>query len=239
MSNGLMQWYSGAFKQLNHSLYILIVLLFSTVFASTASAAEPPTFKIGLALWTGYPNNLQGFKDGLTESGIDIKNDITFVEGDITSDKDKQRSAAEYFKSEKVDLVYSLTTPGTVIMKEIMPTTTPIVFSIVTYPADSGLIESFEYSGNNLVGTSNYVHLQHYVSLIKELVPDTKSAAIFHHTGEPNSNIQASNLIRLLKRQDIKVQNITATNIADLKAQAETLVDKVDLFITTTDTLLQ
>jgi len=28
-----------------------------------------------------------------------------------------------------------------------MPHFTPIVFSIVTYPADSELIESFEYSG--------------------------------------------------------------------------------------------
>ena len=32
-------------------------------------------------------------------------------------------------------------------MKKIMPHFTPIVFSIVTYPADSELIESFEYSG--------------------------------------------------------------------------------------------
>ena len=56
-----------------------------------------------------------------------------------------------------MDLVYSLTTPGTAIVKEVLPSDTPIVFSIVTYPADAGLIESFEYSGNNLVGTSNYV----------------------------------------------------------------------------------
>jgi putative ABC transport system substrate-binding protein len=115
----------------------------------------------------------------------------------------------------------------------------PIVFSIVTYPADSGLIESFEYSGNNLVGTSNYVPLQHYISLITELVPNTKKVAIFHRKGEPNSKIQTTNLIRLLKRKKIEVLDIEATNIDDLVAQATQHANTVDLFITTTDTLLQ
>ena len=87
-----------------------------------------------------------------------------------------------------------------------MPNFTPIVFSIVTYPDDSGLIESFEYSGNNLVGTSNYVELTNYTKLLKTILPNTKTLAIFHRKKEPNSKIQAANMIRLLKWEGTTVR---------------------------------
>ena len=81
----------------------------------------------------------------------------------------RQREIAESFREVGVDLVYSLTTPkGQLIMKQILPETTPIVFSIITYPADSGLIESLDYSGNNLVGTSNYVDLDQLHEVAKD-----------------------------------------------------------------------
>ncbi|MGY3569233.1 ABC transporter substrate-binding protein [Vibrio paucivorans] len=221
-----------------HLIGYTTTLISLLLFSSITFAAEKP-YKIGLALWTGYPDNLQGFKDGLAEKGIDPASDVEFVQGAISSNKDTQKQSAESMKAQRIDLVYSLTTPGTVIVKETFPEDMPIVFSIVTYPADSGLIESFEYSGNNLVGTSNYVPLQHYISLITELVPSTKKVAIFHRKGEPNSKIQTTNLIRLLKRKKIEVLDIEATNIDDLVAQATQHANAVDLFITTTDTLLQ
>ena len=117
---------------------------------------------------------------------------VEYLYRDSGGDSGKQREIAQEFKEAGVDLVYSLTTPGTAIVKEVMPEDTPIVFSIVTYPADSGLIESFEYSGNNLVGTSNYVALRHYVNLLQAAVPGATTVAIFHRKGEPNSRIQAA-----------------------------------------------
>jgi len=87
-----------------------------------------------------------------------------------------------------------------------VPHFTPAVFPIVTYPADSGLIESFEYSGNNLVGTSNYVELTNYIKLLKTILPNTKTLAIFHRKKEPNSKIQAANMIRLLKWEGTTVR---------------------------------
>jgi len=208
------------------------------IFALSYPSYAAPAYKIGLATWTGYPENVQGFKDGLSERGIDLAN-VIFIEGQTSSDKQIQEQSALSMLEQKVDLVYSLTTPGTIIVKRTFPDTTPIVFSIVTYPADSGLIDSFEYSGNNLVGTSNYIALQHYIQLIELLVPQTQSAAIFHRKGEPNSKIQASNLIRLLKRKNISVNDIEVNNLDELEAQATDIANDVDLFITTTDTLLQ
>lgn len=196
-------------------------------------------FKVGLSVWTGYPTSVKGFKDGLAEAGLIEGKHIQFLMGKSGIDKAKQHEIAESFRDANVDLVYSLTTPGTVIIKKIMPVTTPVVFSIVTYPADSGLIESFDYSGNNLVGTSNFVSYKHYILLLNKMLPNVKSLAIFHRKGEPNSKIQAVNIRRLLKAQGVNVTIEKPSSLEETKTLAKALVGKVDVFMTTTDTLMQ
>ncbi|MBM3300119.1 MAG: ABC transporter substrate-binding protein, partial [Deltaproteobacteria bacterium] len=138
-----------------------------------------------------------------------------------------------------VDLVYSLTTPGTTIIKDVMPPTTPVVFSIVTYPVQQGFIKSYESSGTNLVGTSNYVELDNYVKLRKALLPQLKTLAIFHRKGEPNSKIQADEMRRLSEKEGIQVLDLQPESIGDVRKMALELVGKVDAFMTTTDTLMQ
>ncbi len=214
----------------------LVIFCFLLVNNFSVFASE---FSIGLSVWSGYPESVRGFKDGLASKGLVEGENVRFIQGEVGADKKLQLAVAEKFKAAKVNLVYSLTTPGTTIVKSVMPATTPIVFSIVTYPADSGLIESFEYSGNNLVGTSNYIPLQHYINLLKAILPMAKRVAIFHRKGEPNSKIQASNMLRHLKREGISVIDIEVENIEKLKTKANELIGNVDAFITTTDTLMQ
>jgi len=214
----------------------LIVSVFLWVGSVSVFASE---FSVGLSVWSGYPESVRGFKDGLASQGLLEGEQVNFIQGDVGADKSLQLNVAERFKAEKVHLVYSLTTPGTTIVKSVMPEKTPIVFSIVTYPADSGLIESFEYSGNNLVGTSNFIPLRHYIHLLKNVLPKAKRAAVFHRKGEPNSKIQASNMLRHLKREGISVIDIEAESVDEVIGRAAELVGRVDVFITTTDTLMQ
>ena len=197
------------------------------------------TYKVGISVWTGYPTNVKGFKEAMATGGLIEGKNVKYLYGKSGLNPEKQREIVLGFKKAEVDLVYSLTTPGTTIIKEIMPHTTPIVFSIVTYPADSGLIESFEYSGNNLVGTSNYVELTNYVKLLKAILPHTKTLAIFHRKKEPNSKIQAANMIRLLKREGIRTIDLEPESVEEMRRMALDIAAKVDVFMTTTDTLCQ
>jgi len=197
------------------------------------------TYKVGISVWTGYPTSVKGFKEAMATSGLIEGKNVKYLYGKSGLNPEKQREIALDFKKAEVDLIYSLTTPGTIIIKEIMPQTTPIVFSIVTYPADSGLIESFEYSGNNLVGTSNYVGLTNYVKLLKTILPHTKTLAIFHRKKEPNSKIQAANVIRLLKREGIRTIDLEPESVEEMRQMALDVAAKVDVFMTTTDTLCQ
>ncbi len=127
---------------------IAICLFSSSIGQALLPCLASETYKIGVSAWTGYPDSVSGFKDAMAAGGFVEGENVEYMYGKSGIDKEKQRGIARSFRAANVDLVYSLTTPGTIIIKEEMPETTPIVFSIVTYPADSGLIESFEYSGN-------------------------------------------------------------------------------------------
>ncbi len=135
-------------------------------------------------------------------------------------DKKKQWQIATGFKEEHVDLVYPLTTPGSAMIKEVLPSATPIVLSLVTYPADAGLIESFAYSGNNLAGSSNYVPLLTYAQFLQTMLPTAKSQAIFPRQGEPNSTIQAANVIRLLQKAGIRPIDLEPTSVDERRQMA-------------------
>ncbi|MBL4583197.1 MAG: ABC transporter substrate-binding protein [Pseudomonadales bacterium] len=213
-----------------------VVLLALLTLAMQTTAGD---FKIGIAQWSGYPDSVEGFKAGLSESGLIEGENVEFNYAKIGGNQALQIKETQRLLDENVDLIYSLTTPGTTIVKNLSPPTLPIVFSIVTYPADSGLIESFEYSGNNLVGTSNYVRAAHFITLLKLILPNTKTVAIFHRKGEPNSKIQASNLIRLFKRSGIKSIDVEVETAEEVSKSAISLVGKAEVFITTTDTLMQ
>jgi len=219
------------------NVFIGILLVFFSI--NSFSSEKSALLTVGLSVWSGYPESVKGFKHAMQEGGFIEGDNVNYILKASNTDKNKQREIASQFKDLKVDLVYSLTTPGTIIIKEILPADTPIVFSIVTYPADSGLIESFEYSGNNLVGTSNYVPLNHHVDLLTNMLPEAKKVAIFHRKGEPNSKIQTASLTRAFKRQGIKVINQAPVSIEEVKTMALSLIGKVDAFVTTTDTLMQ
>jgi len=221
--------------------FLVTLLVCLTCLSSFNLSAQESTrqYKIGLSVWSGYPESVKGFKESLAEAGLVEGKNVQFFLANAHANKQTQQQIAEGFSTQNLDLIYSLTTPGTVILKNTVDTNTPIVFSIVTYPADSGLIESFEYSGNNLVGTSNFVPLKHYVRLLKQMLPEAKKLAIFHRKGEPNSKIQASNLRRLFRREGITVIDMQPESISDVIDMAKSVASKVDAFVTTTDTLMQ
>ncbi|NQZ09029.1 MAG: ABC transporter substrate-binding protein [Algicola sp.] len=215
------------------------LILLCSLLLSVVQPVLAKDYKIGLSVWSDYPDSVSGFKQALAEHGFKEGINVEYLLRNAHANADKQTKIAEEFKNAKLDLVYSLTTPGTIIIKRALDSAIPIVFSIVTYPADAGLIESFDYSGNNLVGTSNFVPLRHYIQLLSTLVPKTKTVAIFHRKGEPNSKMQTINLARLLRRQGIEVLIRQPQNIQQVTQMAQALVGKANVFVTTTDTLMQ
>lgn len=216
------------------------IIFFSLVFGLIPScfAFYSKSLHIGISEWNHYPENIKGFKAALREAGFIDGQNVFFHQSSAKGSQAEQENIANHFLEANYDLIYSLTTPGTIALKKRIKDV-PIVFSIVTYPADAGIIESFDYSGNNLVGTSNFVPIQHYINLTNNFFPEIKKVAIVHRKGEPNSNIQAVNLRRQLEKLNIETLDLQPSTIQEVGILLEQVISSIDLIITTTDTLIQ
>jgi putative ABC transport system substrate-binding protein len=209
-----------------------------TYFAFATSMGEKKI--IGIARWDDsaeYSTNIQGFKDGLQRMGYVEGINVSYLVESAHSNASAQKEIIKDFIDKKVDMIYTLTTPGTLIAKN-ETRTIPIVFSIVLYPVDAGLIKNWYASENNLVGTSNHVSIEKQFSFYSELVP-IKKVAFVHRQGEPNSQIQLEELKNYASENNMTVVDIAATDLKDLKEKISSSIDEVDSTYESCDTLVQ
>jgi len=220
---------------------ILFILLVSIlVISGCTTETEEKVVTIGIAGWNSdltYGGNIDGFKDGLTENGYVEGKNVRFIIEASESDLEIQREIIESFVEAEVDLIYSLTTPGTLVAKDVT-SKIPIVFSIVTYPVESGIIEALESSGNNLVGTRNYISIQRQYNQFEKLYPSTKALAFVHRKDEPNSVIQFDDMMIVLESKGIKMIDIAAVDMDDMRTQLESNINSIDSLFLACDTLI-
>jgi len=221
-------------------LGFLVVALVISGCQSTQTETEEKIVTIGIAGWNSeltYGGNIEGFKDGLAEQGYVEGKNVRFIIETPESDLEIQREIIESFVEAEVDLIYSLTTPGTLVAKEVT-SEIPIVFSIVTYPVESGIIEALESSGNNLVGTRNYIPIQRQYNQFEKLYSSTKTLAFVHRKDEPNSVIQFNEMRVVLASKGITLIDIAAVDLDDMRTQLESTINAIDSLFLACDTLI-
>lgn len=221
---------------------VIIIIVAAIGFYLWQSGSEPTeekTMTIGIAGWGSNPEftrNIVGFKDGLAENGYVEGENVHFIIKIPETDLDVQRKIIQSFIDAEVDLIFSITTPGTLVAKE-MTSTIPIVFSVNTFPVESGVIESIESSGNNLVGTRNYITVARQYTVFEKIYPYTKTLAFVHRKDEPNSVAQLLEMKALFEKEGIEVIDIASVDLADMRAQLESNIDVVDSIFSACDTL--
>ena len=198
---------------------------------------------IGVSQWGSnreFVRSVEGFKEGLAELGYIEGKNVQFVVKISETDSKKQQEIIQSFINEKVDLIYSLTTPGTVIAKEITGHTKkpiPVVFSICTYPVESMLIESLNSSGNNLVGTRNFVPFSKQYNAFEGIYPATKTLAVVRRKGELNSTAQFNEIKPMLEKRRIRIVDVEAVDLEDIRKQLQEHIKEIDSIYSACDTL--
>jgi putative ABC transport system substrate-binding protein len=225
----------------NKNALFVLILVVVLLFSGCTQTENKKTVTIGIARWVSnpeYDKNIEGFKAGLAENGYAEGENTEFITENPEANQSRQREIIRSFIDKKVDLIYSLTTPGTLIAKEMVQDK-PIVFSIVTFPVETGVINSLESSGNNLVGTRNYISMERQYAQFEKIYPYTKTLAFIHRKGEPNSVIQYNQTKDLLNKKGIEIIDIAAVDLEDIKAQLNSVIDRTDSMFSACDTLVQ
>jgi putative tryptophan/tyrosine transport system substrate-binding protein len=226
---------------------VLFVSLCGSIFLVSISLyqwyAVPTTesITIGIAPWdenTDYQKNIEQFKFALDRAGLHKNVNIVYKEANAHANTEEQKRIIASFIEQDVDLIYTLTTPGTLIAKELT-SEIPIVFSFVTYPKKAGIVNSLQRSGVNLVGTRNWVPVAQQLHAFLEVVPTVRTIGFVHRAGEPNSAIQFESMTAVAATLEITLLDIVAQDTAHLRQLLSEYAPQVDALYGACDTLVQ
>ncbi len=197
---------------------------------------EKDTFKIGINQLAEHPaldDARRGFEDGLKELNIDAEISYQNAQGDIPT----ATTISQKFVKDNLDLIYAIATPAAQATKQAT-SEIPILFSGVTDPVASGLIESMEHPGENITGTSDASPIDRQLQLFKDLDENIHKIGIIFNTSEPNSQIQIEMAKELAPSIGLEIIPMGVSNINDIPQTMDSLARKVDGIYTITDNMV-
>ena len=204
------------------------------------SVDDEDYFVIGITSWVAnedFDNNIEGFKQSLEKFGFIEGKNVKYIIKNPNGNEFEQKRIIQSFIDNEVDLIYSLTTPGTLIAKQ-MTEDIPIVFSIVTYPQKAGLIETYENSGNNLVGTRNFIPAGKQFDVFYDIF-QAKKIGFLHRDGEPNSIFQFDEMRKHAEKINVEIIEINPKSIEDTESKILNIINEIDAIYQACDTLVQ
>jgi len=164
-------------------LLLALAVLLAIAAPAAAEPAQKP-FRIYMALWRGWEEAAQGFKDYFVNQGIPVE----FIVRDAGQDKGKLAGFVAEAKSLNVDLVFTWGTTVTLAMlggggdtdAASHITDIPAVFAIVSQPVASGLVPSLSSSGRNITGTTYLVPVDTQLNLMQSYRPFKRLGMVYN-----------------------------------------------------------
>ena len=229
-------------RKLLAPLLVVGILLTSLISLHQLKAdKKKDVFRIGISQFITHQSldaTREGFVDELAKQGyVEGKN----IEIDLQNAQGEQRNLKTISQqlAESSDVVLAIATPSAQSLANTTQTT-PVIFSAVTDPVSSKLVESREHPGGNVTGTSDQSSdaISTQINLIKKVLPKAKTIGILYTQSEPNSVVQKDEAKRLLEEKGFSVVEKTILDSNNVKAAAESLMAEVDMVFVPTDNII-
>ncbi|NLN15110.1 MAG: ABC transporter substrate-binding protein [Tissierellia bacterium] len=201
-----------------------------------ASASGEDVYRIGISQLAEHPaldDARRGFEDGLKELGVKVEIDYQNAQGDIPT----SLSIAQKFARDEVDLIYAIATPAAQSAKQAT-TDIPILFSAVTDPVKSEIVEDWNNVGGNITGTSDKAPVETQLKMFKEIDPSIETIGILYNTNEANSEAQIEEVKELAPNEGLEIVTVGVNNINDLPQAIDSLFKKVDALYCLSDNMI-
>ena len=216
-----------------------LLLAALVLFASTGLSFAAENYKISVSQFVEHPALdavLKGFQDVLQEEGLMIDYSVhnaqanTAVTGQI----------AQQIAGERPDLVLAIATPSAQACAQVTKKSphlakTPLLFSAVTDPKGSGLVNDLDNPGKNITGTSDLTPIDKHMQLIQTIHPNMQTLGLIYNSGEANSKTLARMVREECDKLGIKVQEATAARSSEVYQAVKSLVGRSDAVYVPTD----
>jgi len=169
----------------------------------------------------------QALKDNGYEEGNTLEIDFLNAQGSM----ENTMTIANEFASKEFDVVVGITTPSAQALFNKI-TNAPIVYSAVTDPLSAGL------EGDKITGVSDMTPVKKQLSLLKELLPETKTIGMIYNSGELNSEIQVDIAKEVARELGLEIKVVAITNSNEVSAALDSILGSVDTLYVQKDNTL-
>ncbi|MBQ2765066.1 MAG: ABC transporter substrate-binding protein [Firmicutes bacterium] len=215
-------------------LFLICLLAFSlSACGGTDSATEG--YHIGICQLVEHEaldDASQGFQDALSDAFGDA---VTFDIQNAQNDLSVCSTIINGFVTSDVDLILANST-------SVLQTATtgtadiPILGTSVTAYDEALSIEDFNgIVGGNISGTSDFAAFDEQAAMIREWMPEAKTAALLYCSSEANSLFQIESMETELKTLGIDVELYPFSDSNDLSAVCSAAAESCDLIFVPTD----
>jgi putative ABC transport system substrate-binding protein len=153
----------------------VIILLSVFISLSAVSCTKKPEKKYVIAIINPNPqlnDVVRGFKNKMSEYGYVQGGNTTYMTINNLRDIDL---AMPEFRQNKVDLIYTLTTPATMKAKNVMELTgIPVVFGTSYDPVKGGIVKRLAYQAENITGIKVGGSTQKALEWLLKIAPKVK-----------------------------------------------------------------
>ncbi len=211
-----------------------------TTAEAVTAKATPKVYKIGIMQFGEFDalqNAKQGFIDGLAEAGYIDGENIKLNTQSAAAETSNCPSIADSLINDNSDLILAIATPCASAVKE-KTSEIPVLFTAVTDPVASGLIDSADAPGANLSGTSDMNPVKEQVDLLVKILPEAKKVAVMYCSSESNSAAQYELAKTALEALNIECVQKTVSAVDEAKSAVESLEGEVDAIYIPTDNTL-
>lgn len=213
------------------AIWLSILMAVATLGGPSAVAethVQKP-YRIYMALWRGWEEAAQGFKDYFAAQHVPVE----LIVRNANQDESKLKDFVAEAKSMNVDLVFTWGTSVSLGMlgsgdspdPERFITDIPAVFAIVSQPVGTRLVPNLAGSGRNITGTTYLVPVSTQISLIQSYRPLRKLGMVYNPL-ERNSLVAIDEIRGLSEKSDFTLV-AEPVDVIDGKPSAASIPDKV------------
>lgn len=202
--------------------------------------AEGKTYKVGIVQFVDDAslNQIEAAIEAeldakATELGVTFDYTLYNGQGDATT---LNQIGAELV-GKGVDLIVPIATPAVKIMQSATEDTEiPIVFSAVSDPVGSSIVDALDAPGGRITGTSDALNTKGLLDLMLAQNPDTKTVGLLYSKSEDSSKQPIEDAKAYLEGKGIRCVEKTGTTTDEITSAVDALIaEKVDAVFTPTD----
>lgn len=223
------------FKQLFFTVGVLSLLVILSACRKEATENKGQV-KVGIIQYAKHPAldaSRKGFIEALRDGGYKAGKNLQITSKNAQGEQANLQTMVDQLTG-KNDLNFAIATPAAQALLTSDPDT-PAVFTAVTDPVGAGLVDSMEKPGKNMTGSIDAGNVPQQVALLLKAVPTSKKVGIFYNSSEVNSQMQAKEAKKALKKKGIIAVEKTVTTSNDVQQVMTSLVGQVDAVYLPTD----